>query len=123
MDGYADQRYDIRAVGVCQINNDLVKNESSVMSGIKDMYRPRLFGSAQPANGILTIEDEIRLNFNEKIAEGLLTKENFQVTGIRNGSQADSTVSISLDGENDFLSTEFEKNMSEKDISTLLIVN
>ena len=123
MDDLPDQRYDLRAVSVCVINNEEIENVSEIISGIKDMLCPRLFGSAQPANGILTIEDEIRLNFNEVIAEGLLTKNNFQVTGIRNGAKTDHSVSISLDGVNDFMETEFEKNMADKDITVEMWIN
>lgn len=118
MDDKMDQRYDLRAVSVCPINATTTATViSDVVSGIKDTYRPRLFGSAQPANGILTIEDDARLNFNEAIADGLLTLDNFQVTGIRNGSKADNTTSITLDGQDDHLATEFDKNMSSKDIT------
>ncbi|WP_455586538.1 LamG-like jellyroll fold domain-containing protein [Bacteroides sp.] len=117
MDDMQDQYYDIRAVGVCLINNMEVENVSEVHSGIKDMYNPRLFGSAQPANGVLTINDDIRLNFNEKIAEGYLTDNNFEVTGVRNGAQTDHSVSVRLDGKNDFLSSEFERNWNGKDIT------
>lgn len=117
MDDLPDQRYDLRAVSVCLINNEEIENATETSSGIKDMLCPRLFGSAQPANGILTIVDEIQLNFNEQIAEGYLTKNNFQVTGIRNGSKTDHSVSINLDGVNDFMQTEFEKNLADKDIT------
>ncbi|WP_167615121.1 LamG-like jellyroll fold domain-containing protein [Maribellus sediminis] len=117
MDDLPDQKYDLRAVTVCVINNEEIDNISETASGIKDMYEPRLFGSPQPADGILTIEDEIRLNFNEQIAEGLLTKNNFQVTGIRNGVQTDHSVSVRMDGINDYMYTEFEKNMAGKDIT------
>ncbi|NLO00845.1 MAG: T9SS type A sorting domain-containing protein, partial [Bacteroidales bacterium] len=117
MDDLPDQRYDLRAVSVCLINNEEIENYSETISGIKDMLCPRLFGSPQPANGILTILDELRLNFNEPIAEGLLTKNNFQVTGIRNGAVTDHSVSVSFDGVNDYMETEFEKNMAGKDIT------
>ncbi len=117
MDDMSDQRYDLRAVSVCLINNEEIENASEIRSGIKDMYRPRLFGSVQPANGILTINDEIRLNFNEPIAEGLLTDNNFQVRGVRNGSISDHSVSVRFDGISDFMETEFEKNLSGKDIT------
>ena len=117
MDDMSDQYYDIRAVSVCDVNNEFVYNESEVSSGIKDMYRPRLFGSAQPANGILTIHDDVRLNFNEQIAEGLLTRHNFQVRAVRNGSESDHSVSVRMDGVNDYMATEFEKNLEGKDIT------
>ena len=117
MDDLPDQRYDLRAVSICLINNIEYETESDVKTGIKDMYKPRLFGSAQPANGILTINDDIRLNFNEPIAEGYLTNNNFTVTGIRNGAQTDHSVSVQLDGINDALKSEFDRNWSNKDIS------
>jgi hypothetical protein len=117
MDDLPDQRYDLRAVGVCVVNNEEVRNESEVRSGLKDMYVPRLFGSAQPADGILGVEDEVRLNFNEPIADGLLTRNNFTVQGVRNGSVTDHSASIRLDGLSDCLETEFEKSFAEKDIT------
>ncbi len=117
LDDLQDQRYDLRAVGTSMINNVEYEKVSEVYSGVKDMYNPRLFGSAQPANGVLTINDEIRLNFNETIAEGYLTDNNFQVTGVRNGAQTDHAVSVYLDGVNDRLTTEFARNWNEKDLT------
>lgn len=117
IDDLPDQRYDLRAVGTSIINNVEIFNNSAVHSGIKDMYNPRLFGSAQPANGVLTVDNEIRLNFNEQIADGLLTDNNFEVTGIRNGAQGDHSVSVSLDGQNDVLTTEFNRNWQGKSLT------
>jgi len=117
LDDMPDQRYDLRAVGVCMVNNQEIENVSEIKSGIKDMYRPRLFGSAQPANGILTINDEIRLNFNETIAQGYLTENNFEVTGIRNGTRTDHSTSVRLDGVNDDLTTDVDRNWADKDIT------
>lgn len=117
LDDLQDQHYDLRAVGTSMINNVEYEKVSEVYSGVKDMYNPRLFGSAQPANGVLTINDEIRLNFNETIAEGYLTDNNFQVTGVRNGAQTDHAVSVYLDGVNDRLTTEFARNWNEKDLT------
>ena len=117
MDDLPDQKYDLRAVSVCLINNIEYENASEVKTGTKDMYKPRLFGSVQPANGILTINDDIRLNFNEPIAEGYLTNNNFTVTGVRNGAQTDHSVSVQLDGINDALASEFDRNWSNKDIT------
>lgn len=117
LDDLQDQHYDLRAVGTSMINNVEYEKVSEVYTGVKDMYNPRLFGSAQPANGVLTINDEIRLNFNETIAEGYLTDNNFQVTGVRNGAQTDHAVSVYLDGVNDRLTTEFARNWNEKDLT------
>lgn len=117
MDDQQDQRYDLRTVGTSMINNEEVYNYSAVHSGIKDMYNPRLFGSAQPANGVLTVNDEVMLTFNEPIADGLLTDNNFSVTGIRNGAQTDHSVSVRLDGQNDELVSEFQRNWSGKNLT------
>ena len=117
MDDLQDQRYDLRTVGTSMINNAEVYNFSAVHSGIKDMYNPRLFGSAQPANGVLTVNDEVKLTFNEPIADGLLTDNNFSVTGIRNGAQTDHSVSVRLDGKNDELVSEFQRNWSGKNLT------
>lgn len=117
LDDLQDQRYDLRTVGTSMINNEEVYNYSAVHSGIKDMYNPRLFGSAQPANGVLTVNDEVMLTFNEPIADGLLTDNNFSVTGIRNGAQTDHSVSVRLDGQNDELVSEFQRNWSGKNLT------
>ncbi len=123
MDKLPDQLYDLRAVCVCMINNVEIENPSEISRGIKDMYNPRLFGSAQPANGILTINNDIRLNFNEQIADGYLTRNNFQVTGIRNGAKTSHSVAVALDGENDDLATEFDRNFSNKDLTIEMWIN
>lgn len=117
MDDQQDQRYDLRTVGTSMINNEEVYNYSAVHTGIKDMYNPRLFGSAQPANGVLTVNDEVMLRFNEPIADGLLTDNNFSVTGIRNSARTDHSVSVRLDGKNDVLVSEFQRNWSGKSLT------
>lgn len=115
---FSDQQYEIRAESVCMLGpGNFITTSSNVISGLKDSYNPRLFGSPQPPNGVLGIEDDIRLNFNESIADGLLTPANFQVTGIRNGALGDHSVSVLLDGRDDYLATEFEKNLTGRNIS------
>ena len=112
-----NQYYDIRAKSICKIGAEDIISYTDIASGIKDVVRPRLFGSALPANGILTIKDEIQLNFNEDIADGLLSKSNFQVIGVINGSQGDHSASLYFDGVNDYVYTEAEKNMSGKSLT------
>ena len=123
MDNLPDQRYDIRAVSFCNINNQLYENPSEIVSGVKDMYNPRLFGTPKPADGVLSIEDDVRINFNETIAEGKLTVNNFEVTGVRNGAVTDHSVAIALDGENDYLTTEATRNFANKDLTFECWVN
>ena len=53
-------------------------------TGTKDTYRPRLFGQPQPADGILGVEDEVRLNFNENIGiSDTNSHENRQISASR----------------------------------------
>lgn len=116
LDNMPDQPYDLCAVSVCNINNVDVENFSEVHSGIKDMYRPRLFGNPQPANGILTIEDEAKITFNEAIAAGYLTENNFEVTGIKNGTLTNHSVAVETDGKDEFVS-ELNRSFRAKDIT------
>ena len=117
MDDYIDQNYDLRAVTYCNINNVYYTNESPVVSGLKDMYNPRLYGQAQPADGILSIGDDIMVTFNEPINGGLVTQNNISVTGVRNGSVTTHTTSVYLDGKSSYMATEFERNLGNKDFT------
>ncbi len=115
---FADQNYEIRAVSYCMNNAQIIATtESNLITGIKDTYSPRLFGNPQPANSILGIDDDIRINFNEPIADGLLSYSDFQVTGVRNGTLGDHNVAVQLDGQNDYLVTEFNKNLAAKSLT------
>lgn len=116
--GDEDQRYDIRAVSYCEYApGAMVTYESEVLSGIKDTKRPVQFGSPQPADGILDVEDEVMLTFSEDIADGYLTANNFEVTAIKNGSSSDHSVSIEFNGTGDNAYTEFDKNLSGKSLT------
>ena len=98
-----DGGYDLCAVSVC---SNGILTASDVVSGVKDTKRPVLFGSPQPAGGILGIADEVMLRFNEAINEGLVTQQCFQVTGTRAGSILTRAASIRFDGEGSVLTTE-----------------
>lgn len=116
LDDMPDQNYDLCAVTVCNINNVDVENFSPTYSGVKDMYRPRLFGTPQPSNGILTINDDAKITFNESIAAGYLTENNFEVTGIKNGTTTDHSVAVEVDGNDTFVS-ELNRSFRAKDIT------
>lgn len=115
--GEEDQKYDIRAVSYCKYGAEEITYESEIISGLKDIKRPVLFGSAQPADGILGVGDEVQLNFSEDLADGYLTDANFEVTAIKNGAAGDHNVSVKFDGQNDYLSTEFDRNLNNKSLT------
>ena len=114
---FNDQNYDVQAVSFCKVGAGFVTTESNLISGIKDTYNPRLFGTPQPADGVLNVNDNVKLTFNKTIAAGLLTNSDFQVTGIRNGVKGDHAVSVKLDGVYNYLATEFEKSFTGKNIT------
>lgn len=91
-----DGNYDIRAVASCiNMQNYTVEYQvpSSVSTGIKDVLRPEIFGRPQPRDGVLDVEDEIMIQFNEPIASQMLIKGsanamgNLYVQGIKNEGQ------------------------------------
>ena len=114
---FNDQNYDIQAVSFCKVGATFITTESNLISGIKDTYNPRLFGTPQPADGILNVNDDVRLNFNETIAGGLLNNSDFRVTGIRNGVKGNHEVSVKFDGVGNYQATEFEKSFTGKNIT------
>ncbi|NOR75168.1 MAG: hypothetical protein GQ525_08405, partial [Draconibacterium sp.] len=81
MTGLKDRAYDIRVVSYC---SDGSENESTILSGILDGLRPQVFGTPQPADGILNIDENISLQFNEPIEGGLLNQFNFDIKGTLN---------------------------------------
>lgn len=123
MGNLMDQEYDLRARSVCNINNTLVYTNSEVLRGIKDMYQPRLFGTPQPGDGILSAGEDIRVDFNEPIAAGYITQYNFQVTGVRNGTETDHSVAVNLDGIDDYLASEAVRNLTAKDFTVEMWIN
>ena len=113
--GAEDQKYDLRAVSFSKLGNDFVTKTSTLASGMKDTKRPVVFGNVQPADGVLDVEDELKVTFNEEIAEGVMTNvKNFEVTGIRNGTNTDHSTSLTFDGKAAYLATQAERNLSDK---------
>lgn len=122
--GAEDQNYDIRAVTYTKVGNEFVTKESPVITGVKDTKRPVVFGNIEPADGVLDVEDEIRLTFNEPIAEGYMTDvKNFRVTGVRNGSNGDHSTALTFDGRSSYLETQVTRNLESKDVTVEMWIN
>jgi len=94
-----DGVYDIRAVSFCPLSN----NNSQVLRGVIDRIPPHAFGSPQPADGILSPNDEMLIVFNEEIHTGMLNLLNFDIRGILNGSELTHSVSVGFDSINDYV--------------------
>lgn len=101
MSSLPDREYDIRLVSHCE--NGTV-NYSEVLSGIFDSQRPQVFGTPQPADGILDVEDNIMVQFNEPIEDGLLTQSNFDVKGTLNNYPVKHQTFLRFNGTSDYCS-------------------
>lgn len=112
----ADGTYELRAQTVCETSTGTFISEyiTTAVSGIKDMVSPVVFGKAQPADGVLSGTNDIMIQFNEDINEGLITKNNFSIKGVKNGSQTSHTTAVHFDGLNSYMETEQEINLEDK---------
>lgn len=100
-----DRNYDIRAKSTCVVGPGVkYETPTEIISGLKDVKRPRLFGSPQPADGILSNGEEISIRFDEPIEASLLTPFNFSVKAILNSQENDHYTSLNFDGINDYAS-------------------
>jgi hypothetical protein len=114
---YSDNTYDLRAVAVCvdpSTGSTLAETATDVASGVIDMVRPTVFGTPQPSDGILSAGDDISIQFNENIAQGIITSNNISVTGVKNGSNTIHTASVHFDGESSKMLIEQPVNLSDK---------
>ncbi|UZR98485.1 LamG-like jellyroll fold domain-containing protein [Chondrinema litorale] len=104
MTSLPDREYDVRVVSVCVLGpGSEVETATPAVRGIKDVKRPLLFGSPQPADGILSANDEIMIQFDEDIEAGLLTSANFSIQGVLNSYEINNNTSVSLDGIQDYI--------------------
>lgn len=94
-----EQHYDLRAVSYSRYGNGYITRTSPVVSGTKDTRVPDVFGKTSPTSGILTYEDDIRINFTENIAGQYLDKDNnFQVLGAVNSTSMETGTSLFFPG-------------------------
>lgn len=91
-----DRNYELRAKSTCA---DGSVAYSEVKLGLKDATPPLVFGTPQPADGILSPNDEIMIQFAEPIEAGLITKANINVTGVLNGSNRAHGSFLKFDGQ------------------------
>ena len=114
---WIDGTYQFRARSSATFAGNPVTAESEVLTMVKDLQRPQLFGSANPNDGILNAGDEISLTFNEDIQKALLTDNNFVVSGVLNGNEVQHDVALSAQNTERAAYTEASYNLSQKDFS------
>ncbi len=116
--------YDLRAVSFCRYGSGFVTKASPVISGTKDTRSPVLFGKPQPANGILTLEDNISLRFSEPIAGNWLDEDNnFQILGVTNATGITQSTSLYFDGQaGHYASTKAQRELSITDLTIDMLI-
>ena len=124
MENYVDGTYLFRAQTATAYGTNEITKESDVVTVIKDMKRPQLFGNANPSDGILNADDEISVTFNEDIRQNMLTEtNNFTITAALNGQQIAHGVALDGQGTECAARTESSINLSGKDFSADMWVN
>ncbi len=114
----SDGLYDLKAVTTCSApGHDSVRLQSNIRSGIADRVNPNPFGNPSPADGILSPNDEIQIQFNEPIDNATLSYQNFDIRGVLNGSELQNTASLFFDGNNDFVEIPVGLNLLKKSFS------
>ena len=94
-----DGFYEIRAISNCSGSiNDF---ESEIIVGKVDLSSPSLFATPTPTNGKLSVNDDIKIIFNEDVRRnGLETK--FELNIQQNLNSFDHQVSLSFNGSSNF---------------------
>ena len=119
-----EQQYDLRAVSFCRYGSGFVTKASPVISGTKDTRVPRVFGSAQPADAILGVGNDLKLRFNEAIAGNYLDEDNnFQIVGMTNATGITTGTSLHFsDVDNCEARTEVSRSLTNTSFTIDMIV-
>jgi hypothetical protein len=115
MSDLPDRKFDVRVVSVCELAPGVTaETPTDTHTGVKDVKRPVAFGAPQPADGVLSANDEIMIQFDETIEAGLLTPFNFSVRGVLNSAEIRHSTSINFDGVNDYVKIGDGLNLTDR---------
>ena len=124
MENYVDGTYMFRAQTATAYGNQEITKESDVVTVIKDMKKPQLFGLANPSDGVLNAGDEISVTFNEDIRQSMLTEtNNFKITAALNGQQVAHNVALDGQATECAAKTEASINLARRDFSADMWIN
>jgi len=104
-----DGEYELAAHTVCEtLGNIFIADYTTpAVSGIMDLTRPAALGLPSPASGIMGIGDELSITYNEDIQTGMLTTNNFSISGVLNGENiAEPSAGIAFAGGSQYARTE-----------------
>ena len=111
---WLDGTYQFRAQSSAIYSGKPVTSESEVLTLVKDVNSPQLFGLANPSDGVLNAGDEISMTFNEDIQQNRLTKNNIVVSGVLNGAQVKHDVALSAQNTERAAYSEASINLAKK---------
>ncbi len=94
-----DRTYQVRARATC---SDGSVTETDYFTGVIDRVTPVVFGTPEPADGILDPTDDILVQFNEELESGLVKDHNISVRSILNGSDVSHATAVSFNGINEY---------------------
>ncbi|MDR1974091.1 MAG: T9SS type A sorting domain-containing protein [Bacteroidales bacterium] len=114
MSQIADGNYEVRARSVCETTNGILINEtvSDVVTGVKDMMLPQIFGTPHPVDGVLRSNEDLIITFNEQINEGKISHNNFSISGIKNDVATDHNTAVHFDGAGVYAISQSEFNFN-----------
>lgn len=123
MKALPDGNYIFRARTVCDFAGKTVYGNSEEVRLVKDQSAPKLFGTANPSDGILNADDEIGVTFNEDIVSADLSQSNFVIRAAVNGQKVDHAVALKAQNTERAAYTEANINLAKKDFSADMWVN
>lgn len=123
MKALPDGNYLFRARTVCDFAGQTVYGNSEEVRLVKDQSAPKLFGTANPSDGILNADDEIGVTFNEDIVSADLSQSNFVIRAAVNGQKVDHAVALKAQNTDRAAYTEANINLAKKDFSADMWVN
>ena len=123
MESLTDGTYYFRARTVCDFSGETVYGNSEEVKLVKDQSAPKLFGKANPSDGVLNADDDISVTFNEDIITGDLSQSNFVIQAAVNGQNVDHAVALKAQNTERAAYTEAIYNLAKKDFSVDMWVN
>lgn len=114
---YSDGIYEFRAQTVCLAGNEgtEIRNESEIITIVRDVHSPQPLGNPTPSNGVLGVGDDVSITFNEDILkENIVKGTNIVVTGVLNDSKLDHDVAAAFSSAGGVARTQSAIDLSQR---------
>ena len=117
MKAMPDGNYFFRARTVSNFAGETIYGTSEERPLVKDQSAPKLFGKANPSDGILNANDEISVTFNEDIVTTDLSTSNFVIQAAVNGQSIDHAVALAAQDTDCAAYSDASINLAKKDFA------